>query len=634
MRPHPAEVAAPDSARHARPPRRGLRAALIAGIVVVLAAGAAGAYVLLRPEQPTAAARRWLAAWERGDHQGMQRLLAQPQPGLPAAYTQVDRSLGIEHASYEPGQAHGEGKRATVDFSARAELRGLGTWSWMGRLELTRSGRHWLVAWTPAAILTLTRQRTWPARAPILARDGTPLVRTSEIVVVGVQPGRVRDRAALLEALERDAGADPAQVAKKLDDPTVKPDWFVPVAELRKAEYDKVRPRLYPVPGTVFRSASGRVAGPAAPTQVVGEVREASADDLRRLGAGYEAGDRVGVSGLERAREADLAGRPDGAVVLVGKDGRPQAVLARFPGKRPEPLRTTIDPHTQAAAATALARVNRPAALVALHAATGQVRAVVNRPADQPFNRAFSGRYPPGSTFKVITTTALLEAGRRPDDLVDCPATTVVDGREFKNFEGGRLGRVTFREVFADSCNTAFVRLAGRLPATALADAAAGFGFDLDYQVEPPASEGSFPEPGGATALAAAALGQGQVTASPLHMASVAAAVASGAWRAPHLVDGVASPVEPRRLKPATVRELRSLMGSVVSDGTGKQAAVPGRRVAGKTGTAEFGDDDPPRTHAWFIGYSGELAFAVIVEGGGVGGRVAAPLAARFLAAL
>ena len=120
--------------------------------------------------------------------------------------------------------------------------------------------------------------------------------------------------------------------------------------------------------------------------------------------------------------------------------------------------------------------------------------------------------------------------------------------------------------------------------------------------------------------------------ASPLHMASVAAAVASGTWRAPR-VTGPPSTVAPVALNPSTVAVLADLMREVVRTGTGTSAAVAGQDVAGKTGTAEFGNADPPATHAWFIGFRGTLAFAVLVEGGGVGGQVAAPIAARFLAA-
>jgi cell division protein FtsI/penicillin-binding protein 2 len=120
-------------------------------------------------------------------------------------------------------------------------------------------------------------------------------------------------------------------------------------------------------------------------------------------------------------------------------------------------------------------------------------------------------------------------------------------------------------------------------------------------------------------------------------MATVAAAVDAGQWRSPQLfiIPTPTAPAggEPAPLDPAVVADLRVLMRSVVTSGTGTAANVPGTIVSGKTGTAEFGSATPPQTHAWFIGFRGGLAFAVIVEGGGVGGRVAAPLAAKFAAA-
>jgi cell division protein FtsI/penicillin-binding protein 2 len=100
------------------------------------------------------------------------------------------------------------------------------------------------------------------------------------------------------------------------------------------------------------------------------------------------------------------------------------------------------------------------------------------------------------------------------------------------------------------------------------------------------------------------------------------------------VLDGAKAKAEPVELDPAIAKDLRGLMAGVVERGSGIRARTPGHPLAGKTGTAEFGNDDPPRTHAWFIGFSDDLAFAVLVEGGGVGGRVAAPLAGRFLAAL
>jgi cell division protein FtsI/penicillin-binding protein 2 len=609
-------------------------------LVVALVAAGLGAFVLLRPG-PEATAAAWLEGWQRRDQTALRKLMTQPSDEPAGVDEQIAKALGVTRARYESGPVRVEDGQASAAFTARLTLRGLGEWQYEGWLELTRAGRGWKVAWTPAAVhpelrpgLRLARERVWPERAPILARDGRPLVRTGQVVVVGVQPGRVDDRGALLRALERDAGADPRRVAARLDDPKVRPDWFVPVAELSPPAYERVRSRLYPVPGTVFRRSVGRAVAPGAPPQVVGEVREATAEDLRRLGSGYDPGDRVGASGLERSREAELAGRPEGRVVLVDAGGRRIRRLASFPGSAPRPVRTTLDPGIQRAADQALEGTGKPAALVALDASSGEIRAVVSRPDDQAFNRAFSGRYPPGSTFKVVTTAALLTAGRRPSDPVPCPPTVDVGGRTFHNFEGGALGTVPFAEAFAQSCNTAFVRLALGLPPGALTAAAEGFGFGLDYELEPPAAGARFPRPGGEVALAASAIGQAQVAASPLHMATVAAAVADGAWRPPRLVAGAVPEQRPRPLRPGVARQLRTLMAAVIGHGTGTGARVPGHRVAGKTGTAEFGTADPPRTHAWFLGFEGELAFAVLVEDGGVGGRVAAPIAARFLTAL
>jgi cell division protein FtsI/penicillin-binding protein 2 len=160
--------------------------------------------------------------------------------------------------------------------------------------------------------------------------------------------------------------------------------------------------------------------------------------------------------------------------------------------------------------------------------------------------------------------------------------------------------------------------------------AAATFGFG-GYDLPVPAFTGRFPPPRDVVERAAAAIGQARVEASPLHMASVAAGVSSGTWRAPRLVRSAPpGPEKPISVAPT----LRELMRLVVTSGTGTAANIAGAPVYGKTGTAEFGTRQPPQTHAWFVGFRNDLAFAVLVEGGGFGGDVAAPLAARFLQSL
>jgi len=366
---------------------------------------------------------------------------------------------------------------------------------------------------------------------------------------------------------------------------------------------------------------------------VLGRFDEVTAERLDELGGPYLVGDRVGLSGLEANFERRLAGTPSGEVrtVDVATD-EPVRTLFQFTGTPPQPVRTTLDRRTQDAAELALAGVTSPAALVAVDAATGDVRAVVSRPLDQPFNRALAGQYPPASTFKVVTSAALLGAGTRPETPVGCPAEATAGGQAFRNFEGGSLGGTTFRSAFAQSCNTAFVTLASGLADSTLRGAAGSFGFDRSYDLGLPTAGARFPAPRDVAERASQAIGQGRVETSPLHMATVAGAVASGSWRPPRLLlDNLPGPATP--LDPQVAATLKDLTAEVVRSGTGTAAAVAGQQVAGKTGTAEIGGPDPDRTHAWFIGYRGGLAFSVLVEGGGVGGRVAAPLAARFLAA-
>ena len=152
-----------------------------------------------------------------------------------------------------------------------------------------------------------------------------------------------------------------------------------------------------------------------------------TAERLAELGPPYEAGHRVGLDGLEAEFETQLAGRPRLDVELVDAGGAVVEVLASQPGVPPTPVRTTLDPAVQAAAQTALQGVPTPAAVVAVDGATGQARASVSRPLEEDFDRALRGSYPPGSTFKVVTTYALL--GRaRPGDVGAVPRAVAVDG--------------------------------------------------------------------------------------------------------------------------------------------------------------------------------------------------------------
>jgi cell division protein FtsI/penicillin-binding protein 2 len=365
---------------------------------------------------------------------------------------------------------------------------------------------------------------------------------------------------------------------------------------------------------------------------LLGTVGPATAERLEQLGGARASGDDVGQSGLQARYEERLGGTATSEVVIRAGGVPVETLLARE-GRTGRPLRTTLAIDVQRAAEQALGDREDEAALVAVQPSTGDILAVANRPVDSAYDRALEGRYPPGSTFKVVTTAALLRAGLRPDEAVDCPRTIDVGGRSFKNFEGSAQGAVPFSQDFAQSCNTAFVSLTERLPADALGETARDFGLGEAFKLGMPAAEAEVPPGRDLVARAAAMIGQDRILASPLTMAGVAATVADGRWRAPRLLAG-----DPEREGPALadgeLATLRDLTRAVVTEGTGTAlAGIPGD-VHGKSGTAEYGGGDPPPTHAWFIAYRDDVAIAVLVENGRSGGSVAAPLAARFFEAL
>jgi cell division protein FtsI/penicillin-binding protein 2 len=620
--------------------------AVLALAVVVLAAGAVVAILALRPgkpETPDGAVAAFLSDWTRGDYANMAVTVDAPPPDFAAIYQREVKDLTITKAEYHKGTVLTTGTRATATYHAVVTLKTLGDWTYDGSLDLRRAGGQWKVVWTPAAIhpalragTHFARKRTVPTRAAILGRDGSQLAGQGQIVTVGLQPSRIKDRPALLAALAQQIGADPAKVSAALDRPGLPPDQFLPVADVRADKFTQVQPVLEPIPGVFFQRKTGRVTvSDGFAPQTLGRTGEITAELLTKMGDRYQQGDQIGLTGLEQAYESQLAGVPGGEVDVVDDANQQVAVVFTFPGVAPRPLRTTLDATIQQAAQQALVGVTQPAALVAVDATSGGIRAVVSTPTDQ-FNRALAGRYPPGSTFKVVTATALLAHGVTRSTAVDCPDQINAGGRTFKNVEGEQTGSIPFELAFARSCNTAFIGQAKTLPDGALADAAKSFGFGIEPALGLSAAGARFPTPGDAVEKAAAAIGQAKVDASPLAMASVAAAALSGQWQSPHLIEGDGAPTPPAAVAPldqATVANLKAMMGLVVTQGTAAKAGLPAGTI-GKTGSAEFGTDNPPKTHAWFIGSRNGLAFAVLVEGGGFGGDVAAPIAAKFLNAL
>jgi Penicillin binding protein transpeptidase domain/NTF2-like N-terminal transpeptidase domain len=369
---------------------------------------------------------------------------------------------------------------------------------------------------------------------------------------------------------------------------------------------------------------------------LTGDVVSATAAQARALGAPYEAGAEIGQGGIEQAYQSLLAGRPSLTIRIEGPGSKLDATAARFTASPGTPVRTSIDMRDQMAAGQAVtsAATTKPVDMVVIQPSTGRVLAVVERPGG--FNRALQGEFPPGSTFKVVTASALAKTGLQPSSTVPCPGQFTLGGRTFHNDNNEQLGTTSLQTAFAVSCNSTFAMLASqRLGGPTLASMAGTFGFNAQPALGIPATLGQFTSPRAPVDLAADAFGQGTDLVNPLSQATVAAAIEDGTWRPPQLVTSPApkQAAQPHAIDPAILNTLRPMMRAVVTSGTAAGVGFP-PGVYGKTGTAEYGTGANPPSHGWFIGYRGDLAFAVLVEGGGLGADSAGPVANAFLRGL
>ena len=396
----------------------------------------------------------------------------------------------------------------------------------------------------------------------------------------------------------------------------------------------------WPSRAHVLAADGTAIDGPSAGGSVqmlVGSTGTLTAKQAKRRGTPYQKGDVVGRSGIQRRFDRRLAGRPATTISVADASGHVIKAVGGLPATPGKDVKTSLDRHVEQAAAAAVQGQTKPTSLVAIRPETGHILAVANLPGG--FDRALQGTYPPGSTFKVVTAYALLEAGLQPSAMVGCPKVANVGGQMIHNSEGEGGHAMTFKDALAQSCNTAFAEQTHKLLSPAKLNAAASlFGFDQKIDPGVTATAGSFPTPTSDAEMAVASFGQARDLANALDMAAVSAGVASGTWRPPVFVTEPQVPqkARPGRLDPVARGKLADMMRAVVTSGTAKPAGLP-PGTAGKTGTAEYGSAAPgkkPRTHALFMGFRNDVAFAVVVEDGGFGAKAAAPIAARFLRGL
>ncbi|HET8879337.1 MAG TPA: penicillin-binding transpeptidase domain-containing protein [Arthrobacter sp.] len=565
-------------------------------------------------------------------------------------------------------------------------------WKYSVTAQLKKSGDTWQTVWSPdlvapgladTEVVGTTTQA--PPRADILGAADAPLVTSRAVVNVGIDKTTLgsADPAAAAGKLAALVGVDPAGYTAQVQ--AAGAQAFVAAITLRQDGRTISDQQIAAIPGA--RAIPDAL--PLAPTRtfaraVLGSVAEASAEQIEKSGGALKNGDTTGTGGLQQQYDAQLRGT-DGVQVyaqtagLTPEQRQAQAnggrrVLFQQAMKPGAPLKTTLDPKLQQLAEDTLAKVGPASAIVALRPSSGAVLAAASGPGSNGYDTAMLGQYAPGSIFKIVDSLALIRGGMTPDAKVDCPPTLEVDGRTFKNAEGypaSSLGSVTLRDAFAHSCNTAFINARDKVSQAQLESTAASLGVGVDApSLGAAAFLGSVPGDAGGTEHAASMIGQGKVLLSPLAAAIMAGSVAKGAPVSPVLVLGQnaaagatpsaaasASPSAPAAspsasstatatgspsasapvgtpLTAAEAAPLADMMRAVVTSGhAGFLASVPGAPVGAKTGTAEFGTDNPPKTHAWIVAVHGDLAVAVFVEDGGLGATTSGPLLKEFLTA-
>ena len=536
---------------------------------------------------------------------------------------------------------------ATVILSTRRTIQGA-TWAYETKASLVKVKDGWGVDWKPSIVAPVTGDerlavRTEAAeRGDILGAENEQLVTKRPVIRVGIDKTRVGADAAgssavaLAQLLDIDVDA----FRKRVE--AAGPQAFVEGLVLRDGPGLPADEALDAIPGAV--GINGEL--PLAPTRsfgqpLLGAVGDATAEAIGKSKGSLRAGDQTGLSGLQKRYDARLRGTPGVEVnaVVDEKGVDPRQVFASMP-QAGEALRTTIDATLQAAADGILADVGPASAIVAIRPSTGAVLALASGPGGSGSDTATSGRFAPGSTFKVVTALTFLRSGVAPETKVPCTETVTVDGRTFKNYSdypSSALGDIPLTAAVASSCNTAMIATRDKAPQDRLADAAVALGLGRDVDLGIPAFLGSVPPTAEGTERAASMIGQGKIEASPLAMAVVAASIQDRRVITPVLRPELTPKDPPAPSEPLDAQEaisLADMMRAVVTDGSGGFLKdVPGEPVTAKTGTAEYGDGVPPRTHAWMIATQGNLAVAVFVGDGASGSATAGPLLEDFLRA-
>ena len=602
---------------------------LACAAAVVIIAGVTG----VGQSDPSVAisVKNFLLAWESGNYAAAGALTTGQPVEVARALRHAYSQLGAEDLSLAMGRISVSGNTASAYFHASIDLgRGGRPWTYDGHFLLRRHGAGWLVVWSPSVIVPglhpgdrLAVLTTVPARKPLLDSAGQPLILRSPAVEVGVRPGRVANPVATATRLARVTGLARSEADQMVGQIlAAPPNRFLELIQLAPRKFARLSAALGKVPNLTHKVVTTRLFRSAVPA-VTGQVGTEAARELVEDGDPYRPGTTVGLSGLEQAYQASLAGTPTTKVVVQNAAGRQVAVLKSWPGHAGTAVRTTIDGRVQRAAQRALAGLGLSGAVVAVRASSGQILAVTeHQAAGMPAVDPLGGRYQPGQAFTIVPAAALLAKYPTlgPDTPIPCfRVRALVGGQTFVNVPAvPKLGNPTFSDVFAHACTTAFAQVSLRLDPADFYGAAEQFGIGAHWRLplRPAAFVGSIRKPDDQGEQAADAIGTGTVLVSPLNMALAAGVVESGSWHQPAIVIGPSGPtltsrVKLKGLESHVISRLRELMADTVRSGVAKAAKLPGMPLYGQVGTAPLAGHRGVRA-IWFVGFRGDVAFAVV----------------------
>lgn len=597
---------------------------------------AAGALVGCGAE-PSAevAVREFLLEWQSGNHEAAAERTDGNPEAVAAHLTAFHDQLDLAALRLALGGVSRDGDTAEATFEVDADL-GIGdpVWTYSGTMSLHREGGRWLIDWAPTVIHPLldSEERlavTYdvPERGQILDRADQPLVEETEVVAFGVLPGEMPDMEDGIDAFAELLDEDPAPLLNRVR--SAPPEDFQPLVLMRA---DDVDPGLVRDAGGIDGVETEEVTMPLTPevaTSLIGDVAGTDEHNIaNRVGGPYQAGDTVGLNGLQAAYQQRLSGTATARIVTLDEDGAHVDDVEQWSGSASGTLQTTLDREVQHAAEEALSSAEHQepvvrSSMIAVDSRDGSILAAADQPAGVDEDAAMTAEYHPGAAFSVVSGAAMLASGVSPEDTAVCDPEGSFGSHTITNVSGEQLwGEATLQQNFANACSAGLAAFGENLDGEALADTAATFGIGTEWELPVDAFSGSMETPGDAGDTAAAVAGETGVTVSPLSMALAAGAVADGTWRSPVLVssdevDQVMAEdtdLEEAGLDADELEQLRELMRTTVTSGRAAAAGVGTVPVHAQVATVPQTVDGEDRIVQWFAGFQGHVAFATAVE--------------------